>query len=313
MVGKTGRNEPCPCGSGKKYKKCCLGREPAVKPVTAQEWDLDRVGAMSTEELLAKLGEFGVAVTGDEFVRQAPDFASAVDLAEDWYERYPVYAPDLDEDFIWMAATVLWRRLTPDVPSSEELDDMMQQGYELAGEQRMVEACRIWLEVWERLKPRFTPEMRSIRDAERAFEGLECLYNWCQDLEDALNDAGGAEPGHLRQRVDFCNEFCNLFPASDETIIVNMKRAAAESYFALGQTSDGDRAYAALVEEFPDNAWSYIGWGDEYAAFLSKDMPPDYERAERIYRRALDRGIQQGDRDVVLERLANLEKARKRR
>jgi hypothetical protein len=22
---KVGRNEPCPCGSGKKYKKCCLG------------------------------------------------------------------------------------------------------------------------------------------------------------------------------------------------------------------------------------------------------------------------------------------------
>ena len=23
---KTGRNDPCPCGSGKKYKKCCLGK-----------------------------------------------------------------------------------------------------------------------------------------------------------------------------------------------------------------------------------------------------------------------------------------------
>ena len=23
---KTGRNEPCPCGSGKKYKKCCLNK-----------------------------------------------------------------------------------------------------------------------------------------------------------------------------------------------------------------------------------------------------------------------------------------------
>ena len=22
---KTGRNEPCPCGSGKKFKQCCLG------------------------------------------------------------------------------------------------------------------------------------------------------------------------------------------------------------------------------------------------------------------------------------------------
>jgi len=24
---KVGRNEPCPCGSGKKYKKCCLLNE----------------------------------------------------------------------------------------------------------------------------------------------------------------------------------------------------------------------------------------------------------------------------------------------
>ncbi len=25
---KTGRNDPCPCGSGKKFKKCCLGKTP---------------------------------------------------------------------------------------------------------------------------------------------------------------------------------------------------------------------------------------------------------------------------------------------
>lgn len=25
--GKIGRNDPCPCGSGKKYKNCCLGKE----------------------------------------------------------------------------------------------------------------------------------------------------------------------------------------------------------------------------------------------------------------------------------------------
>jgi len=24
---KVGRNEPCPCGSGKKYKKCCMGKD----------------------------------------------------------------------------------------------------------------------------------------------------------------------------------------------------------------------------------------------------------------------------------------------
>ena len=24
--GRVGRNEPCPCGSGRKFKKCCLFR-----------------------------------------------------------------------------------------------------------------------------------------------------------------------------------------------------------------------------------------------------------------------------------------------
>jgi hypothetical protein len=27
-----GRNDPCPCGSGRKYKKCCLGKN-AVMPL----------------------------------------------------------------------------------------------------------------------------------------------------------------------------------------------------------------------------------------------------------------------------------------
>ncbi|MCX7045018.1 MAG: SEC-C metal-binding domain-containing protein [Candidatus Sumerlaeota bacterium] len=29
MANKPGRNDPCPCGSGKKYKKCCWGKERA--------------------------------------------------------------------------------------------------------------------------------------------------------------------------------------------------------------------------------------------------------------------------------------------
>jgi len=30
VEAKIGRNDPCPCGSGKKYKKCCLGKVSAV-------------------------------------------------------------------------------------------------------------------------------------------------------------------------------------------------------------------------------------------------------------------------------------------
>ncbi len=28
---KTGRNDPCPCGSNKKYKKCCLAKDEAAR------------------------------------------------------------------------------------------------------------------------------------------------------------------------------------------------------------------------------------------------------------------------------------------
>lgn len=28
---KTGRNDPCPCGSGQKYKKCCEAKDEAAR------------------------------------------------------------------------------------------------------------------------------------------------------------------------------------------------------------------------------------------------------------------------------------------
>lgn len=31
-MAKIGRNEPCPCGSGKKYKQCCLAKDAAGEP-----------------------------------------------------------------------------------------------------------------------------------------------------------------------------------------------------------------------------------------------------------------------------------------
>lgn len=35
---KIGRNDPCPCGSGKKYKKCCLGKESPIEVEPKKEF-----------------------------------------------------------------------------------------------------------------------------------------------------------------------------------------------------------------------------------------------------------------------------------
>ena len=35
-MAKIGRNDPCPCGSGQKYKRCCLPRDEAAAAARAR-------------------------------------------------------------------------------------------------------------------------------------------------------------------------------------------------------------------------------------------------------------------------------------
>ena len=49
-MAQTGRNEPCPCGSGKKYKKCCLEQEQAAVRNTAAGVSTELQQAMDGHE-----------------------------------------------------------------------------------------------------------------------------------------------------------------------------------------------------------------------------------------------------------------------
>ncbi len=52
-MARIGRNAPCPCGSGKKYKKCCMDKPSLalLKPesILGTFWFYHDVDAMSTE------------------------------------------------------------------------------------------------------------------------------------------------------------------------------------------------------------------------------------------------------------------------
>jgi hypothetical protein len=106
--------------------------------------------------------------------------------------------------------------------------------------------------------------MRAAQDADRVFSGLQFLSNWCQDLEIELYDAGHGDPSFFENSIHYCREFCDLFSDTEELLIHSMKRGQAKSHFALGREEEGERLFQALIERFPDNAWSYIGWGDMY-------------------------------------------------
>ena len=46
---KVGRNDPCPCGSGKKYKQCCLGKHETARQ-TKNLAETENLKAMQKEQ-----------------------------------------------------------------------------------------------------------------------------------------------------------------------------------------------------------------------------------------------------------------------
>ena len=80
---ETGRNAPCPCGSGKKYKNCCLK---TLKPDRDREWRrLGEVNGLLDERLRRfverALGRAGMEASYDEFLLW-PDEAPDVEFLE---------------------------------------------------------------------------------------------------------------------------------------------------------------------------------------------------------------------------------------
>lgn len=67
-MSKPGRNDPCPCGSGKKYKKCCLPRQ-AVSVVNLN-WEKMR---LTEGELVPLLLEYSVSSYGPDAFAEAWD------------------------------------------------------------------------------------------------------------------------------------------------------------------------------------------------------------------------------------------------
>ena len=56
-MNQASRNDPCPCGSGKKFKKCCLGKvaqNPAAQIPRAESHDLNAINVEPPTESLVR-------------------------------------------------------------------------------------------------------------------------------------------------------------------------------------------------------------------------------------------------------------------
>ncbi len=89
---KIGRNAPCPYGSGKKYKKCCMGKDEAEnlqykRLGQAQQGMVEKM----TKYVLQDLGDAALSAALKEFFRDDSD--PAVMWQEVLDDFIPVFWP----------------------------------------------------------------------------------------------------------------------------------------------------------------------------------------------------------------------------
>ena len=92
------RNDPCPCGSGKKYKKCCIGKN-EVSIDTMVEEELQRILAGMYEQPITPAVHAEYEVFQREWTTKLSSF---------WDEKEIEYA--VSEYFFYVARQDLWKR-----------------------------------------------------------------------------------------------------------------------------------------------------------------------------------------------------------
>ena len=301
---KIGRNDPCPCGSGKKFKKCCIDNPERVARYVYGLLTYEEVDEMSTGDIIRRLEGMGIPFDEDVFSEDIEQHYSAWGLSEDWFKIFDVTAKGREEDFPWLAAWILWERLAPseNMPA-ERIGGLIDEGIQHISDEDSPKGCDIWLKAWEAINYRHQPGCENLSHLDEQYKGLFFVSNLCQDLEIELRNAGLKDSAYFKKRIDYCREFLNLFPDENDLITHNMRRAIAESYADLGDYEQADLESEKLAKDYPDNPWSYIAWGDIYY-FDKKD---DYDRARELYMKALAVAEDEYDIMAVQERLEDLE------
>jgi tetratricopeptide (TPR) repeat protein len=238
---------------------------------------------LSDDELLAKLRELGLDVDRDGVEQLCAGALSAQEVADPIVKKLEL-DDDMTVDWVWISLAALWQRWWPDRPCLELLDDKMQAGYDRDAENDTHAAAVTWLDAWaDVLRLCDAAGISSIEEFDDRFALTQSLYNWIQDLELALENAG-RDDGELRQAlIEFCEESLRRFPGEDRLMIENRRRALGGAYFDAGLTEKAEELFGSWLDADPAWGFGWIGWADCYLPWGGRAA--DYGRAEELLRR----------------------------
>src|SRR5688572_1079478 len=130
---KVGRNDPCPCGSGKKFKKCCLHKEESSGASTRDEHGKDRTSGVHEmdERLVARMLEAALKRFGREVEPAFHDFHD------------PQAAGQLTMAYVAYCFAIKGQRMVSLLlDNRKEKLSLRERGW-------LEAQCRAWLSIWE--------------------------------------------------------------------------------------------------------------------------------------------------------------------
>jgi tetratricopeptide (TPR) repeat protein len=179
------------------------------------------------------------------------------------------------------------------------IDAKINAGYRLLREKKTCEACDVMLGAWEDIKVIMAEDkIQDLPTLDDKYKWTEFIINYVQDLEEDLHNAAQDDPKYFSKRIQYCEEMLMLSGDSDELLIENTRRAIAESHYALGNKTECDRLFQKWLTNDPAWGWGYIGWSDCYQ-YGTKNIKPDYIKAEEIISKALDEKNLRDRADVI--------------
>jgi hypothetical protein len=281
------------------------------EPGRAQKhWTPARLAALETDQILSRLRALGVDGRPEAFLPLAQKTTCAWDVSTAWRQALAADGRELDrhaDDFLGLSACELWKRTCPERPSQEMLDDWMQAGYELSMEREARRACDRWLEVWEVIRSRLTPGMRTCEDAEVIFNGTQSIFNWVQDFAAELLNAAAEDPSYAARGAEVCEQVLAQFGDEGELFVINFRCDLGELLFKAGRAEQGERVLVGLMEDHPDHPAGYQRLAIMLGFSSRPEEPPrDRARAIALLQEALARPVEDPERWGVREWLADL-------
>ncbi len=280
-------------------------KDPAkARTIALSERPLLRDGeAMSDEQLIAMASTAGVALDRAGLERLVRRSASAEELCR----KFAVDAETTDgdrfaTDRVWIAIVTLWRRWFPDEPSADQLDELMQGGYDALAGGDLSRAITCWTGAWQLVPTLHAKlQMRSLANLDERLHCFQFISNWVQDFEMELRNAGMSDPTYHEQRPQIAEEFLRLFPEEAATG-VQLRLALGEAMFDLRRTEEADAYFQEWTEREPRRGWACIRCSDGWADSRHLEATETAERARAILQTAFAVPLIE-NRDVILERL----------